>query len=137
VEGETGRGDSPSELVADCSLMEAPMKVILLPLLPTVMLTASGAGVSAQSLAAAPLSDSYAPIVLAADKSKPAPKTTPPPLQFQIDPQPLASSMTPILIQPRYTMPIAEHDFSLYPMPVTPGKGQPVRMPLVKPAQSR
>ena len=112
------------------------MKTLLMPLLPVTMMAASSAGISAQdALPLAPPSGRSL-LVLTADPTQPAPKSAPkPPQQFRVTPAPpRASSQKPPLLQlPRFTTPVIQHDLSQYPMPVTAGKGHPVRIPTATP----
>ena len=106
------------------------MRTVLLQLLPVTLLAVAGAGAQ-DTVVVAPGAE---PLILSAEKSKPAPKSSPkPPQRFKVTPVPQTSPVRPMLVQPRYTMPVAQHDLSQYPMPVTAGKGLPVRIPVAPP----
>jgi hypothetical protein len=123
------------------------MKTLLLHLLPVSLLGVAGAGAQESGGTVSPPADQL--IILTADK-KPSAKTSPqPPKQLRVTPQQLElerqllqqqrqlqrrlEAEQRLRSQPRSTMPVIQHDISQYPMPVTAGKGQPVRIPVAPP----
>lgn len=107
------------------------MRTPLLHLLPVSLLAVAGAGAQESSTPVPSPADAL--IIFTADK-KPAPKTSPQlPQQYKVIPSPQSTSVPRILIQPRSTMPVIQHDVTQYPIPVTAGKGMPVRIPVAPP----
>jgi hypothetical protein len=109
------------------------MKTFLLPLLP--LLAVSGAVSAQDAVLIAPPAGGQT-IILIADPQEPTPKPKASPdlpLQYRIVPQPGSEPQRPLLAQPRFTMPVIQHDLSQYPMPTTLGKGHPVQIPVAPP----
>lgn len=108
------------------------MKTHLLPLLP--LLALSTAGVSAQNAEVSQAPKETDGIVCVDVQQKPTSKpTTQSPLEYRTIPDPQPGSQRLTLVQPRFTMPVEQHDLMRYPMPVTQGNGLAVRIPVAPP----